>query len=307
MVCLGQDLRERKKLELELRQAQKLESVGRLAAGVAHEINTPIQFVGDSIQFVRDATGDLITLIERLRVVRDAVLSVAPTDAAAVGAAATEAEIDLPYLMEQLPKAIERSLDGLHRVSTIVRSMKEFAHPDQKEMANVDLNQAIQSTLVIARNEYKYVAEVETDFGVLPPVTCHAGEVNQVVLNIIVNAAHAIGDVVGKSNAKGRITIRTCQQDDSVRISISDTGAGIPEAIRHRIFDPFFTTKEVGRGTGQGLAIARAVVVDKHHGELTFESEVGKGTTFFIRLPIAPVEPVEPVVDVAPPSAEVPA
>ena len=163
--------------------------------------------------------------------------------------------------------------------------MKEFAHPDQKEMTPVDLNRAITSTLVIARNEYKYVADVETDLGDIPRVTCRAGDVNQAVLNIIVNAAHAIGAVVAGSDRKGRIGVRTRQVDDSVVISISDTGGGIPEAIRERIFEPFFTTKEIGKGTGQGLSIARAVIRDQHHGDLTFETAAA-GTTFFLRLPI---------------------
>lgn len=186
----------------------------------------------------------------------------------------------------ECPQALDRCLDGLDRVATIVRSMKEFAHPDSKEKEPIDLNRAIASTITIARNEYKYVAEVETDFAELPPVMCHPGELNQVILNIVVNAAHAIGDAVAGTDHRGRIAVRTSQEGGDVVISIADTGSGIPPAIREHIFDPFFTTKEVGKGTGQGLAIARSVVVDMHHGKLTFESEVGKGTTFFIRLPL---------------------
>jgi signal transduction histidine kinase len=182
--------------------------------------------------------------------------------------------------------ALDRARDGLGRVAAIVRSMKEFAHPDRKEMAQSDLNQAIQSTLVIASNEYKYVAEVETVLGDVPLVNCYAGEINQVVLNLIVNAAHAIGDVVKGTDKKGRIRVTTRVLDDQVEIAIADTGKGIPVEVRSRIFDPFFTTKEVGKGTGQGLAIARAVVVEKHGGTLHFETEVGQGTTFYIRLPI---------------------
>jgi signal transduction histidine kinase len=165
--------------------------------------------------------------------------------------------------------------------------MKEFAHPDQNEKAPADLNQALQTTLNIARNEYKYVAEITTEFGELPLVRCHVGDLNQVFLNLIVNAAHAIGDRVGQRGSKGTIRIRTLREGDSVRIDIADTGSGIPASIRHRIFDPFFTTKEVGKGTGQGLAIARSIVVTKHHGSLTFDSEVGQGTTFTILLPMA--------------------
>jgi two-component system, NtrC family, sensor kinase len=165
--------------------------------------------------------------------------------------------------------------------------MKEFAHPDRKEMAQSDLNQAIRSTLVIASNEYKYVAEVETQLDEVPMVNCYAGEINQVVLNLIVNAAHAIGDVVKGTDRKGKIRVTTRVLDDQVEIAISDTGKGIPVDVRSRIFDPFFTTKEVGKGTGQGLAIARSVVVEKHGGTLHFETEVGQGTTFYIRLPIS--------------------
>ena len=278
-VCIAIDIRDRKKLEVELHQAQKLESVGRLAAGVAHEINTPVQFVSDSVHFIREAMGELAALIQRYRGV--------PTSAAEAAALAqAERDADLDYLLENVPKALDRSLDGLNRVAVIVRSMKEFAHPDQREMTSVDLNQAIQSTLVIARNEYKYVADVETDYGDIPRVTCYAGDINQVILNIVVNAAHAIGEVVSGTEARGRITVQTRRDGDSVVVSIRDTGRGIPEAIRGQIFDPFFTTKDVGKGTGQGLAIARSVVSERHGGELTFESETGQGAAFFIRLPI---------------------
>jgi two-component system, NtrC family, sensor kinase len=164
--------------------------------------------------------------------------------------------------------------------------MKDFAHPDQQEMAPVDLNRAIESTLTISRHEYKLVAEVETRLEQLPPVHCHLGEVNQAILNIVVNAAHAIADNVSGSSRKGRIAVSTRRDRDDVVIAIQDTGGGIKDDIRHRIFDPFFTTKSVGRGTGQGLAISRSVVVDHHGGDLWFESVLGEGTTFFIRLPI---------------------
>jgi signal transduction histidine kinase len=164
--------------------------------------------------------------------------------------------------------------------------MKEVAHPDRKEKVPANLNQALQTTLAIAKNEYKYVAEVTTEFGDLPAVLCHVGDLNQVFLNLIVNAAHAIGDVVGQSGGKGAIRIKTSQEGSLARIDIADSGAGIPQAVRQRIFEPFFTTKEVGKGTGQGLAIAHSIVVTKHGGSLTFDSEVGKGTTFTIRLPI---------------------
>jgi signal transduction histidine kinase len=281
------DVTDQRRLENELAQAQKLESVGRLAAGVAHEINTPVQFVSDSVSFVREAMDDLSEIVDKYRELRTATQSGVDVAAAAKAAAEAEDDADLDYILENAPVALDRARDGLGRVAAIVRSMKEFAHPDRKEMAQADLNQAIQSTLVIASNEYKYVADVDIALGDVPLVNCYAGEINQVVLNLIVNAAHAIGDVVRGTDKKGRIRVATRVLDDQVEISIGDTGKGIPVEVRSRIFDPFFTTKEVGKGTGQGLAIARSVVVDKHGGTLHFETEVGQGTTFYIRLPIA--------------------
>ncbi len=206
---------------------------------------------------------------------------------AAAEAREAEEAADLAYLFENVPKALDRSLDGLGRVAEIVRSMKEFAHPDHKDKVPADLNQALAATLAIAHNEYKYVADVETDFGDLPPVVCYIGELNQAFLNIIVNAAHAIGDVVKGTPRRGRIRIVTRLEVDSVLVAISDTGPGISEDIRANVFDPFFTTKTVGVGTGQGLPIARRVVVDRHGGGLTFKSDPGAGTTFFVRLPLS--------------------
>ncbi len=288
---LRNEMDRRTKIELELRQAQKLESVGRLAAGIAHEINTPIQFVSDSCSFLQDATNDLMTVITANRELRRAVLANEITAADAldkIRIAETAADVD--YILEQIPQAIDRSLQGLERVATIVRSMKEFAHPDQQE-AYADLNRAITSTIVVARNEYKYVADLETDLAELPPISCHIGELNQVVLNIVVNAAHAIESVVKDTDRRGKIRVRTTLLDDHAVIEISDNGCGISQANIDKVFDPFFTTKELGKGTGQGLAIARAVIVDKHHGKLTVDSEVGRGTTFRIWLPITASAP----------------
>ncbi len=277
------DVTNQTRLEAERRQAQRLESVGRLASGVAHEINTPVQFVSDSVHFLRGAMEDLTALIA----IYKSLLAGETQDAAAQRAvvAHAEEEVDLPYLLDNVPKALDRSLDGLERVATIVRSMKEFAYIDHKHMRLVDLNHAVENTLVIARNEYRYVADVETDLGDIPRVMCHGGDINQVILNIVINAGHAIADVVKGTDRRGLIVVRTRRQDDAVVISIRDTGGGIPDGIRDRIFDPFFTTKAVGKGTGQGLAIARAVL-EKHGGDLTLETELGEGTTFFVRLPI---------------------
>jgi len=287
-VGVAVDVRTTRQLEVELRQAQKLEAVGRLAAGVAHEINTPVQFVNDSIVFLRDASDDIARLVSAYRSVLRDVQKGRPVTTRIAEVAALEDEVDLEYIVENVPKAFERSVDGLDRVATIVRSMKEFSHPDTKDRKQVDINRGLESVITLARNEYKYVADVETHFGELPKVLCHAGEVNQVLLNIVVNAAHAIAERVAGTDMRGRITIRTAAEGERVRISISDTGTGIPEAIRERIFDPFFTTKDVGQGTGQGLAFARTMIVDRHQGALEFESTLGEGTTFHILLPVTP-------------------
>lgn len=289
--CLGavavtQDVTQRRTLERELAQAQKLESVGQLAAGVAHEINTPVQFVSDNVQFVRTSLPDIVAVINAYRNLQQAVQSGSDVAAAAHLAAEAEKAADLDYVLENATPAIDSSMEGLARIATIVRSMKEFAHPDQAEKIHADLNRAIRSTLVVASNEYKYVAEIDAEFGELPPVPCYLGEINQVILNLLVNASHAISDVVKDTGGRGKITVRTRLDGDAVEISIADTGTGIPEAARNKVFDPFFTTKGVGRGTGQGLAIARSVIVNKHGGTLKFTTALGVGTTFYMRLPV---------------------
>lgn len=284
--AIARDITGRDVAEVELRQAQKLESVGRLASGIAHEINTPIQFVGDNVRFLQDAFGELQSVLQKFQ---EQCKSTSETRSGPQFASELEriaAECDTDYLLKEIPKALGQTLDGVERVVTIVRAMKEFAHPESKGMVPADLNKALLNTLTVARNELKYVADVETNFGELPPIVCSVSDMNQVFLNLLVNAAHAIADVVKDSGKKGKIRVATSLRDSMAVIAISDTGTGIPESIRDRIFDPFFTTKEVGRGTGQGLAIARSVV-DRHKGALTFETEMGKGTCFYIRLPIA--------------------
>ena len=280
------DITEVRRRGLEQAASQKLESVGRLAAGVSHEINTPVQFVTDNVQFMRTSMIDIAAVTLAYRDLQQAVQSRGDVAAAAQRAVEAEKAADLDYILENAPIAIESSIEGLGRIATIVRSMKEFAHPDQAVKESADLNQAIRSTLVVARNEYKYVAEIDTQLTDLPLVQCYLGEFNQVILNLLVNASHAISDVVKDSGSLGKLTVRSRLDGDEVEISIADTGMGIPEAVRAKIFDPFFTTKEVGKGTGQGLAIARSVIVNKHGGTLRFETECGKGTTFFIRLPV---------------------
>lgn len=288
-ILLGRDVTERLILENQLAQAQKLESIGHLAAGIAHEINTPIQYVGDNNRFLRDAFQDLLHLLAEYQTLLAAGKAGAVTADQLERVEGTARELDLEYLIGEIPTAISQSLEGVERVAKIVRAMKDFSHPGTVEKQAVDLNKAIESTITVARNEWKYVAEMVTDLDPsLPPVPCRPDEINQVILNIIINAAHAIADVVGREPAeKGTITIKTRRHGDNAEIAISDSGGGIPEEIRTRIFDPFFTTKEVGKGTGQGLAISHAVIVEKHAGAIDFETALGQGTTFFIRLPMA--------------------
>lgn len=282
------DLTEHKQMQVELAHAQKLESVGQLAAGIAHEINTPAQYVGDNLEFVRDAFRELQPVWTALDSLMAPGGGTGPLDARAREAAAAAQAADWTYLIGEVPRAVDEAIEGVTRISTIVRAMKEFSHPGTDAKTLVDLPAAIETTVTVSRNEWKYVADVETSFDPnLPPVLGLPGELNQVFLNLIVNAAHAIGDVVAAApGIKGKITISARERFDHVEVAISDTGGGIPETIRNKIFDPFFTTKEVGKGTGQGLAIARSVVVDKHGGEIDFESAVGEGTTFYIRLPL---------------------
>ena len=290
----GADITERKTLEEQLRQAQKLEAIGQLAAGISHEINTPAQYVGDNAKFLEEtwpAVHKILGLCLQLR--EESVTGGVAASTLAELLRCTE-EADPTYLLREVPQAIAQTLQGMERVSKIVRAMKEFSHPGSEGKCAIDINRAIETTIAVARNEWKYVADLQTFFADnIPPVLCLAGEFNQVILNLLINAAHAIGDVVGKgSGRKGAITITTKCDGAWVEVQIHDTGAGVPENIRARIFEPFFTTKEVGKGTGQGLALAHAVIVKKHEGQIWFESEVGKGTTFFLRLPLVQPETV---------------
>jgi PAS domain S-box-containing protein len=288
VVVVGTDITDHKAMEAQLMLAQKMESIGQLAAGIAHEINTPTQYVSDNTRFLRDAFEDLTQVLDRYERVRAAARQ-GPVPAAMLDEVdRCVADLDLGFVTEEIPKAIEQSMEGLNRVAQIVRAMKQFSHPDQDEPELADLNSAIENTVTVARNEWKYVAEVELNLDPeLPAVPCLAGRFNQVILNLIVNAAQAIADVVGDgSEGKGKIRITTRKAGDQVEIRVADTGAGIPAKIRNRIFDPFFTTKQVGKGTGQGLAIAHNIVVEQHGGAIEFESEEGKGATFILRLPL---------------------
>lgn len=284
-----EDTTEHKAMHQQLLQAQKLESIGQLAAGIAHEINTPTQYIGDNVRFLKDAFKDLASLVTQYGNLLAAVKKNSAECERMKDAVDAIGRVDTDFLLNEIPNAIEQSLEGVTRVATLVSAMKEFSHPGTKEKSPVNLNKAIESTITVARNEWKYVADLETDFDqTLPAIPCLPGEVNQVVLNLIVNAAHAIGDVIAKGiEKKGKIRVQTRNCEDWVEIRIQDSGTGIPKHVQARVFDPFFTTKAVGKGTGQGLAIARSVIVDKHDGSIHFETEEGKGTTFIICLPFA--------------------
>lgn len=282
-------------LERRLAHANKLESIGELAAGIAHEINTPIQYVGDNINFVvesfSEVWGLLMSADHLLRMIADGE----EPDTAAVQHYVDEADADLDFLGAEIPDALSQADDGVDRVREIVRAMKEFSHPGGKERAEVNLNDTLRTAATVTRSVWKYVAHLTFDLDdELPGVPCYLGPLNQVIVNIIVNAAQAIEEQAAKGERAaerlGAIAITTRRSDDDfVVVTISDDGPGMPDDVAQRIFDPFFTTKDVGKGTGQGLAIAQQVITQQHGGSLSVDSAVGRGTTFTIRLPrIAP-------------------
>jgi two-component system, NtrC family, sensor kinase len=265
------DISDRKEAERRLAAAERLQSIGQLAAGMAHEINTPVQFASDSVYFIREATQELLDHIKQLQ-------------AALPGAPALNPA--LQELDAELPAALDRIAEGLSRIAEISNSLKEFSHGDYEAMTPIDLNRSIQNTLIVARSEFKYIADLETQFTDLPLVTCYGSQINQVILSLLVNAAQAIARFKRGSSERGLITVRTLQDGNCAVISIGDTGGGIPESIRGRVFEPFVTTKAVGEGSGQGLSMAHKVIVSGHGGSINFKSEAGSGTTFVIRLPI---------------------
>jgi signal transduction histidine kinase len=265
---LREQIRLRESAQHELRLAQKLEAVGHLAAGIAHEINTPVQYVGDSVQFLKSAFADILDIVK--------TSDVAPYST----------DTDLAFLRAEVPAAIERVIEGLQRVAGIVHAMKEFAHSGGPDKQAADLNRALRATLQIARAEYRHVATIDLRCGNIPDVLCHVGELSQAFLNLIVNAAHALADA-GRTSESGWIKICTAFVDNSVELTFEDNGCGIPEELVAKIYDPFFTTKEIGRGSGQGLAITRTIVVDKHDGGIGVVSSPGIGTCFTLRLPVS--------------------
>jgi PAS domain S-box-containing protein len=285
---IARDISERKIVEAQDRHAQKLESIGRLASGIAHEINTPIQYTTDNARFLQDSFTGIETILKGYHSLYETVKTGTSTDGAIRNIETLSAELDLDYIREEIPKAIKQSLEGLSYVAGIVSAMKQFSHPGAEEKVYTDINKAIQNTITISRNEWKYVAEISTGFDPSLPLTpCLPSELSQVILNMIINAAHAVAESIDTaSGEKGVIKITTRRDGPWAEIRIADTGTGIPEAIRDRIFDPFFTTKEVGKGSGQGLSIAHSVIVSKHNGTINFESEINRGTTMIIRLPM---------------------
>ncbi len=285
---IARDISERKSDEDQLNQTRRLESIGQLAAGIAHEINTPIQYISDNMQFLKDSLKDVLYLLNKSVSVVQAVKTDSISQTSINEIEHIIKDTDSDYLISEIPRAIEQSIAGLLRVSEIVSAMKQFCHPGMEEKQPADINKAVKNIITVTRNEWKYVADMVTDLDeTLPPIPCHPGEINQVMLNLIINAVHAIKDVLNKKqNTKGTIKVSTNHDDSWAEICISDTGTGIPKEIRPKIFDPFFTTKEVGKGTGQGLAISHSIVVNNHGGRLEFETEVGKGTTMIVRLPL---------------------
>lgn len=287
-LAIVSDITQRKTLEDQLVHARKLESIGQLAAGIAHEINTPAQYVGDNTRFIQETMVEVIDLVNVFQ-----RLYVASRDNSITPELVKEAgdliqSVDPEYLAEEVPAAIEQSLQGITHITKIVRAMKEFSHPGGKNQELVDINKTVQSTITVASNEWKYVADIQTELDEhLPAVPCMPQEISQVVLNLIVNAAHAIAETLEEgSDSKGTITLQTVCNQGRAEIRISDTGGGIPDHIKERVFDPFFTTKEVGKGTGQGLSMAYKTIVNGHKGELNFISKAGEGTTFVISLPL---------------------
>lgn len=285
---LEKTLKELRFTQAQLLQAQKMESIGQLAAGIAHEINTPTQYVSDNVGFVKSATISLLTLVDAALTLSAAAREHMPDSPALADFDALLKRTKVDFLRRQIPGALDESLEGLSHIARIVSAMKEFSHPSQNVKELADIRDIINTTITVARNEWKYVAELETHFeDGLPQLPCLRDMIGQAILNLVVNAAHAIADTIEQGvKEKGRITLSAKQNGDHIEIRIDDDGRGIPERIRGRIFDPFFTTKPVGKGTGQGLAIVYSTIVDKHNGSIRCESEEGVGTSFILSLPL---------------------
>lgn len=265
----------------QLLQSEKMASIGQLAAGVAHEINNPIGYIGANLNSLRRYSDSVFSLIDAYAAEEDAL-----PQAARERLADAKDQADLEFLREDIGDVLDETNEGVGRVREIVKDLKDFAHPGEGDWVLVNLHDGLDKTLTLANNEIKYKADIVKEYGELPPVHCIAAQINQVFLNLIVNAAHAIDD-------RGTITIRSGAEADQVWVEVADTGAGIPEDARQRIFEPFYTTKPVGTGTGLGLAVSRGIV-DRHQGRIEVRSAAGEGTTFRIWLPISSTETSEP-------------
>jgi len=266
----------------DMERSQLLQNMGRLVAGIAHEINTPIQFIGDNLHFLEEAWAAIGFQFKRL---------VRVTHQEGENAEPTEAESpDMSFFFSEVPEAIRQSLEGVERVSGLVSAMRDFSRLDERRMASADLNRAVRSTLTLLRNELKYIADVQMLLDpALPEVYCSIDEISRVLLNMLINAGHSVKEKIDNGLfTRGTISVSTRAIDQQVEISITDNGMGIPEDIRQRIFERFFTTKRntQAQGTGQGLAMARSIVEERHHGHIRFETNVGEGTTFYISIPI---------------------
>lgn len=266
---------EQRRLEQDLKQAQRLESLGTLAGGIAHELNTPIQFVTDNMNFLSETVTDLLSAIGEFEKQVDLE-----------GNASIRQKFDIDYLAEEAPQAISQSLDGLKRIAEIVLAVKKFSYPTSSSQTENDINEIIRTTTTVSKNQWKYIANLELDLDEdIPMILSNAGELNQVFLNLVVNAAHAIEDKLDKSS-QGHIKIQTKSNDSTIECRVSDNGSGMTKDVAKKIFDPFFTTKDPGRGTGQGLSIVNTIVSLSHGGDIRVESEVGKGTDFILTFPL---------------------
>lgn len=276
------------RLQQEQDRAHRFEAIGQLAAGIAHEINTPIQYIGDNVNFIKESFQDLLDLVDSLEPMLLRGSDPVDNTGLKIEFDRLAKEADMAFLSEEVPVAIDQTLEGVTRIKQIIRAMKRFSHPGKEDHTMANLNHCLESTIIISKNEWKYVAEIELDLDEnLPEINCNPGELNQVFLNLIVNASHAIEEKMQThSPEKGVIRISTRSDREWVEIVVEDTGAGIPDEVAEKIFDPFFTTKEPGKGTGQGLAIVRSIVVQHHKGKIEVETSPDKGSCFFIRLPI---------------------
>ncbi len=285
---LQENIDRRERMEIELRLAQKLESIGLLAAGIAHEINTPTQYVGDNVRFLQEGYETFHRVINEIEQGLHACTQNTQRDGGVHSLVSRLQDQELIYFLEEIPKALRDTIAGVDRIADIVQAMKAFSHPGIKEVQSTDINVLIENTVKVSTHEWKYVADINLDLSPnLPMIQCYPNELSQVLLNMIVNAVHAIESRGAEEGAKGHIRILTKMGHKDVEVTISDTGTGIPQHIQDKIFDPFFTTKEVGKGTGQGLAISHSVIVKKMKGSLDFTTEEGKGTTFYLKLPVS--------------------